>query len=68
MVFTEPAQCEDLLSCRVAQDVAHAGDRTCVLRPRQRLGRGQLIAGFEVSINCRFWVSTEGYIGELVSE
>ena len=21
---------------------------------------GQLIAGFEVSINCRFWVSTEG--------
>jgi hypothetical protein len=25
----------------------------------QRLGRGQLIAGFEVSINCRFWVSTE---------
>jgi len=26
---------------------------------RQRLGRGQLIAGFEVSINCRFWVSTE---------
>jgi hypothetical protein len=28
-------------------------------RPRQRLGRRQLIAGFEVSINCRFWVSTE---------
>jgi len=26
---------------------------------RQRLGRRQLIAGFEVSINCRFWVSTE---------
>jgi hypothetical protein len=48
-----------LLSCGVAQDVAHAGDRTCVLRPRQRLGRGQLIAGFEVSINCRFSVSTE---------
>jgi hypothetical protein len=40
------------------EDVAHAGDRTCVLRPRQRLGRGQLIDGFEVSINCRFLVST----------
>jgi len=26
---------------------------------RQRLGRRQLIAGFEVSINCRFCVSTE---------
>jgi hypothetical protein len=51
---TETAQCQDLLSCGVAQDVTHAGDRTCVLRPRQRLGRGQLIAGFAVSINCRF--------------
>ena len=55
----ETAQGEDLLSCGVAQGVAHAGDRTCVLRPRQRPGRAQLIAGFEVSINCRFWVSTE---------
>ena len=47
----------------VVQDIAHAGERTCVLRPRQRLGRGQLIAGFEVSINCRFCVSTEGLCG-----
>jgi hypothetical protein len=36
-----------------------AATETCVLRPRQRLGRGQLFAGFEVSINCRFCVSTE---------
>jgi hypothetical protein len=48
-----------LLLFRVVQDVAHAGDRTCVLRPRQRPGPCQLIAGFQVSINCRFWVSTE---------
>ena len=41
------------------QDVAHAGRRTPGPRPRQRLGRRQLIAGFEVSINCRIWVSTE---------
>jgi hypothetical protein len=25
---------------------------------------GQLIAGFEVSINCRFWVSTEGRVAK----
>ena len=31
-----------------------------VHRLRQPVGRPQLIAGFEVSINCRFWVSTEG--------
>src|SRR5262245_1968039 len=33
----------------------------------QRLGRGQLIAGFEVSINhnCRFWVSTEAAASRL---
>jgi hypothetical protein len=55
----ETAQCENRLSCRIAQDVAHAGDRTCVLRLRQRAGRAQLIAGFEVPINCRRWVSTE---------
>ena len=54
---TRDGQFEDLLSCRVAQDVARAGDRTCILGPRPRLGRAQLIAGLEVSINCRFWVS-----------
>jgi hypothetical protein len=26
---------------------------------RVNVSAGQLIAGFEVSINCRFWVSTE---------
>ena len=37
-----PAQspeCADLLLFLVVQGVAHAGERTCVLRPRQRLGR-----------------------------
>ena len=48
------------------QDVAHPGEGHQVRRPRQRLGRRQLIAGFEVSINCRFWVSTEAYDGSLL--
>jgi hypothetical protein len=41
------------------QDVAHPGEGHQVLGPRQRLGRRQLIAGFEVSIKCGIWVSTE---------
>jgi hypothetical protein len=49
----------DLLLCGVVQDVAHPGEGLHVHRLRQRLGRRQLIAGFEVSINCRIWVSTE---------
>jgi hypothetical protein len=49
----------DLLLCGVVQDVAHPGEGLHVHRLRQRLGRRQLIAGFEVSINCRFWVSAE---------
>jgi hypothetical protein len=36
-----------------------SGRRHQVHRPRQRLGRRQLIAGFEVSIKCGIWVSTE---------
>jgi hypothetical protein len=51
----------------VVQDVTHAGDGTCVPRPRQRLGRVSLIAGFEVSINCRFCVSTEVQRGAPIS-
>jgi GNAT superfamily N-acetyltransferase len=43
----------------VVQDVTHPGEGLHVHRLRQRLGRRQLIAGFEVSINCRIWVSTE---------
>jgi hypothetical protein len=49
-----------LVSCGVAQNVAHARGASRARRARQRLGRRQLIAGLEVSINCRFWVSTEG--------
>jgi hypothetical protein len=48
-----------LLLFGLLQDVAHAGEGHHVHRPRQRLGRRQLIAGFEVSINCGIWVSTE---------
>ena len=47
------------MSCGVAQNVAHARGASPARRARQRLGRRELIAGFEVSINCRFWVSTE---------
>jgi hypothetical protein len=35
----QPPECEDLLLLGVVQDVAHAGDRTCVLSRRQRLDR-----------------------------
>ena len=43
------------------QDVAHGREGLHVRRRRQRLGRRQLIVGFEVSTNCRFWVSTEAH-------
>jgi hypothetical protein len=43
---------EDLLLFGLLQDVAHAGEGHHVPHPRQRLGRRQLIAEFEVSINC----------------
>ena len=50
---------QDLLSLRVAQDVAHPGEGPCRPCRRQRLSRGPLMAGFQVSINGRFWVSPE---------
>jgi hypothetical protein len=50
----ETAQCEDLVPCGVAQDVAHSRGASPARRARQRLDRCQLIAGFEVSMNCRF--------------
>jgi hypothetical protein len=53
------AERPDLLLLCVVQDVAHLGEGLHPPNPRQRLGPRQLIAGFEVSINCRFWVSTE---------
>jgi len=43
-----------LLLFFVVQDVAHPGEELPVHRLRQRPGRCQLIAGFDVSINCRF--------------
>jgi hypothetical protein len=36
------------------------GEAACVLARRQRLGRLCVVAGFQVSIDGRFWVSTEG--------
>jgi hypothetical protein len=36
------------------QNVAHGREGLQVRRRRQRLGRRQLIVGFEVSTNCRF--------------
>ena len=50
---------QDLLSLLVAQDVAHPGEGPCRPCRRQRLSRGPLMAGFQVSINGRFWVSPE---------
>ena len=52
-----PAQAterEHLLLFVLLQNVAHSGEGLHVQRLRQRLGRAQLIVGFEVSINCRF--------------
>jgi hypothetical protein len=48
-----------LLLCGLVQDVAHRGAGSLLACVNVSAG-AQLIAGFEVSINCRFWVSTEG--------
>ena len=48
-----------LLSSVLAQDVCHPGAGPQVPRLRQRLGALLLVAGFQVSISGRFWVSTE---------
>jgi len=55
------AQRAYLMLFLLVQDIAHPGEGLHVPRPRQCLGGRQLIAGFEVSINCRFWVSTEDH-------
>lgn len=49
-----------LLFLVVAQDVAHPNGAPCPSRRRQRLGALRAMAGFQVSINGRFLVSTEG--------
>ena len=56
----QAAEAKNLLLLLLIQDVAHPGEGPCVRRPRQRLGRRQLMAGFAVSINGGIWVSTEG--------
>ena len=55
----EASQGEDLLSFLFSQDVAHAGQEHAVPDRRQRLGALSGMAGFQVSTNGRFWVSTE---------
>ena len=55
----ESPQRQNLLSFLVSQDVAHAAQERRVPRRRQRLGSLSEMAGFQVSINGRFWVSTE---------
>jgi hypothetical protein len=42
------------------QDVAHGRDGAQGSGGGQRLGRLGVVAGFQVSIDGRFWVSTEG--------
>jgi hypothetical protein len=38
------------------------GEAACALARRQRLGCLCVVAGFQVSIDGRFWVSTEGFV------
>ena len=59
----ESPQRQNLLSFLVSQDVAHAAQERRVPRRRQRLGPLSEMAGFQLSINGRFWVSTE--VGDL---
>ena len=60
----QPTERENFLLFVWLQDVAHGREGLHVRRRRQRLGRRQLIVGFEVSTNCRFWVSTEALCRE----
>jgi hypothetical protein len=46
------------VSFRVAQDVGHPGDEPEARRPLN-VCAASLLAGFQVSIIGRFWVSTE---------
>ena len=55
----EAPQRQDLLSFLFGQDVAHAGQEHAVPDRRQRPGPLSEMAGFQASINGRFWVSTE---------
>jgi hypothetical protein len=55
----QPPQREYLLSLLVAQDIGHPGADSCVDTVVNAL-RALRLAGFQVSITGRFWVSTEG--------
>src|SRR5262245_55313440 len=51
----------DLLLSMLVQDVAHGRDGARSSGGRQRLGRLCLVAGFQVSIDGRFWVVYRGF-------
>lgn len=55
----QAAKSQDLLLLFVVQDIAHSGEGARAPCRRQRLGPPRLMAGFQLSINGRFWVSTE---------
>lgn len=55
----QPSQRYDLLSLLVAQDVGHAGGGTIRSPAASTSWASLLMAGFQVSIYGRFWVSTE---------
>jgi hypothetical protein len=51
-----------LLLLVFSQDIGHPGGRPRASPPRQRLGASLTsLAGFQVSMTGRFWVSTEAY-------
>ena len=55
-----------MLLLRVAQDVGHAGGGTTVPTAAQRLERLLSMAGFQVSIYGRFWVSAEAHLAPTI--
>jgi hypothetical protein len=56
---SEASERQDLLLFDQVQDVPHATEEYMSSSPSTSRLRRQLMAGFEVSINGRFWVSTE---------
>ena len=57
----ESPQREDLLSLLLAQDVAHPAEQPSGCPPPSTSRPLRVVAGFQVSISGRFWVSTEAF-------
>ena len=60
---SEPPQCDDLLFLLFAQDIAHADGAYKASRRSQCPGLYSL-AGFQVTLIGRFWVTPEGLRGD----